>query len=188
MARSRMNVTVKTASARPMRSSTALDNAAARSLSILRNRWRLMISTRLKVDLLVVLIVSLHDHLHQLMADDVALVEEDERDSFDAADDALRFHQARLATRRQVDLRHVAGDYGLGPEADARQKHLHLLGGGVLRRVEDDKRIPKGATPHECQRRDFDHALFNELSHALVIDQVEERVVKRAQIRIDFVL
>src|SRR6266540_4467114 len=79
MARSRMNVTVKTASVRPTRSSTALDNAAARPLSISRNRWRLMISTRLEVDLLVVLIVSLDDHLHQLMADDVALVEVDER-------------------------------------------------------------------------------------------------------------
>src|SRR5215475_13044568 len=163
MARSRMNVTVKTASARPMRSSTALDNAAARSLSISRNRWRLMISTRLEVDLLVVLIVSLDDHLHQLMA----------------ADDALRFHQARLAARRQVDLRHVASDYGLRPEADARQKHLHLFRGRVLRLVENNKRIPKGATPHECQRRDLDHALFNKLGHALVIDQIEERIVKR---------
>src|SRR6266508_3129048 len=188
MARSRMNVTVKTASVRPTRSSTALDNAAARPLSISRNRWRLMISTRLEVDLLVVLIVSLDDHLHQLMADDVALVEVDERYSFDAADDALRFHQARLATRRQVDLRHVAGDYGLRPEADARQKHLHLLGGRVLRLVENDKRIPQRTSPHECPRRDLDHALYNEFGHALVIDQIEERVVKRAQIRIDFVL
>src|SRR5215470_3750616 len=183
-----MNVTVKTAFVRPMRSSTALDNAAARSLSILRNRWRLMISIRLEVDLLVVLIISLDDHLHQLMADDVALVEEDERDSFDAADDALRFHQARLATRRQVDLRHVAGNYGLRPEADARQKHLHLLGGRVLRLVENDKRVPQSTASHERQRRDLDHALFNELGHSLVIDQVEERVVKRAQIRIDFIL
>src|SRR5215475_1380581 len=188
MARSRMNVTVKTASARPMRSSTALDNAAARSLSILPNSWRLMIFTRLEADFLVVLIVSLDDLLHQLMADDVALVEEDERDSFDAADDALRFHQARLATRRQVDLRHVAGDYGLRPEADARQKHLHLLGGRVLGLVENDKRVPKGPSAHKRQRRDFNHTLFNELGHALVIDQVEERVVKRAQIRIDLVL
>src|SRR5262252_9993849 len=118
MARSRINVTVKTASVRPTRSSTALDNAAARPLSIFRNRWRSMISIRLEVDLPVVLIVSLDDHLHQLMADDVALVEEDERDSLDAADDALRLDQARLATRRQVDLRHVGGDHGLRPEAD----------------------------------------------------------------------
>src|SRR5499426_782524 len=163
-----MNVTVKTASVRPMRSSTALDNAAARSLSILRNRWRLMISTRLEVDLLVVLIVSLDDHLHQLMADDVALVEEDEGDSLDAVDDALRLDQARLASRRQVDLRHVAGDHGLRPEADARQKHLHLLGGRVLRLVENDKRVTQRTASHKRQRRDFDDALFNELGHPLV--------------------
>src|SRR5262245_51158332 len=122
-----MNVTVKTASRRPMRSSTALDNVAARFLSILRNRWRFMISippslrpsvppspglfvslTWLEVDLLVVLIVSLDDHLHQLMADDIALIEVDESDSFNAAHDALRFNQPRLAPRRKVDLRHVA--------------------------------------------------------------------------------
>src|SRR5215475_9610430 len=130
-----MNATARTASGRPMRSSTALDSVAARSLSILRNRWRLMISIRLEVDLLVVLIVSLDDHLHQLMADYVALVEEDERDSFDAGYDALRFYQTRLAPRRQVDLRHVASDHGLRPKADARQKHLHLLRSRVLRFV-----------------------------------------------------
>src|SRR6185436_14663355 len=137
-----MNVTVKTASVRPMRSSAALDNSTTRSLSILRIRWRLMTSISLwdecnplsprllvspspclpvwlEVDLLIVVIVSLDDHLHQLMADDVALVEVDEGDSLDAADDALRFHKARLAPRRQVDLRHVARYHGLRPEADA---------------------------------------------------------------------
>src|SRR6266542_2003724 len=148
MARSRMNVTVKTASVRPTRSSTALDNAAARPLSISRNRWRLMISTRLEVDLLVVLIVSLDDHLHQLMADDVALVEVDERYSFDAADDALRFHQARLATRRQVDLRHVAGAYGLRPEADDRHKQPPLLRRHVQCPLENDTRHHQPTTRH----------------------------------------
>src|SRR5262245_13729203 len=122
------------------------------------------------------------------MADYVALVEVDERNPFDAAYDALRFHKARLAPRRQVDLRHVAGDYGLRSTADAGQKHLQLLGSRVLRLIENDKGIPQSAAAHKRQRRDFNHALFNELRHAFVIDQIEERVVKRAQIWIDLVL
>src|SRR5262249_23508204 len=73
-------------------------------------------------------------------------------------------------------------------ETDARQKHLHLLRSRILRFVENDERIPKRPSAHERQRRDFDHTLFNEFRHSLVIDQVEERVVKRSQIRIDLVL
>ena len=35
----------------------------------------------------------------------------------------------------QVDLRDVAGDHGLGADADAREEHLHLLGRRILRLV-----------------------------------------------------
>src|SRR5215475_697013 len=189
-----MKVIVKTASGRPIRSSTALVNSAARALSVSRNRWRLMTSissssrfpisrpyapqSRLEVDLLVVLIVSPDDHLHQLMADDITFVEVDESDPFDASYDSLRFDQPRFTSRGKVNLRHVARDHSFRSEADARQKHLHLFRGGILRLIQNDKRIPKRPAAHECQRRDFDHALFNELCDALVIDQIKERVVK----------
>src|SRR6185295_12899075 len=55
--------------------------------------------------------------LDELVADDVAVVEMDERDAVDVADDLHRFDQPRRAALGQVDLRHVAGDDGLRAEA-----------------------------------------------------------------------
>ena len=46
--------------------------------------------------------------------------------------------QARAAAG-DVDLGDVAGDDRLGAEADPGEEHLHLLGRGVLRLVEDDE-------------------------------------------------
>ena len=92
--------------------------------------------------------------------------------------------QARLAGR-QVDLGDVSGDHGLGPEADAGEEHLHLLGGGVLRLVEDDEGAVQRATAHERQRRDFDRVAFEQLERAFGREHVVERVVERAQVRVD---
>src|SRR5947209_8485765 len=49
-------------------------------------------------------LVGLHDLLHQLVADDVAVVEIDERDAFDRPDDFHGLDEARRAPRRQIDL------------------------------------------------------------------------------------
>ena len=46
-----------------------------------------------------------------------------------------------LRAAGQVDLGDVAGDHDLGAEAEPGQEHLHLLGRGVLRLVEDDERV-----------------------------------------------
>ena len=51
---------------------------------------------------------------------------------------------ARKSRRRaagQIHLRDVTGDDDLRSETEAGQEHLHLLGGGVLRLVEDDERV-----------------------------------------------
>ena len=53
----------------------------------------------------------------------------------------LGFEQAGVLVRRQIDLRGVAGDDGLGTDAQPRQEHEHLLGGGVLRFVKYDKGV-----------------------------------------------
>src|SRR6478672_9858740 len=82
-------------------------------------------------------VVCLDDRLHEFVADHVALIEVDERDAVDLADDFHRLDQARDARAGQIDLRDIAGDDGLRPEAEARQEHLHLFGGGVLGFVED---------------------------------------------------
>ena len=76
-------------------------------------------------------------------------------------DDLQRLDQARRPSGRQVDLRDVAGDHRLRSEAEARQEHLHLLGGGVLRFVEDDERVVERAAAHERDRRDLDRAALD---------------------------
>ena len=68
-----------------------------------------------------------------------------------------------VAAGRQVDLGHVAGDHRLGAEAQAGQKHLHLLGGGVLGLVQDDEGVVQGAAPHEGQGRHLDDAPLYQL-------------------------
>ena len=85
----------------------------------------------------------------------------------------------------QVDLRDVAGDDRLRAEAEAREEHLHLLGRRVLRLVEDDERVVQRAAAHERERRDLDDAALDQLLHFLEADDVVERVVERAEIRID---
>src|SRR5512134_3709182 len=65
--------------------------------------WRLLSGS-------TVLFVRLHDLLHERVPHDVLLVEVDERDALDVADDLHRFDQAGRASRGQIDLRHVPGD------------------------------------------------------------------------------
>src|SRR5262245_13166843 len=112
-----MKLIVSVASALPILSNTSRANSAARFLSIPTNRCRLTTSignaaalplSRLDADLPRVLIVSLDDHLHQLVAHHVLLVEVNEGDALDAADHALGFDQPGLAPRGQINLRHVA--------------------------------------------------------------------------------
>src|SRR5262249_2262922 len=77
--------------------------------------------------LLRVLAVGLDDALHELVADDVAMVEADEADPVDALEDLWHLDQPGRLVARQVDLRDVAGDDHLGAETEAREEHLHLL-------------------------------------------------------------
>ena len=89
---------------------------------------------------------------------------------------------------RQVDLRDVAGDHGLRAEAEARQEHLHLLGGRVLRFVEDDERVVQRAPAHERDRRDLDGAALEQPLGLLDVHHVVERVVERTQVRVHLLL
>src|SRR5271165_2852576 len=52
----------------------------------------------------LVLIVSADDALHQMVTDDVAFIEVDERQSFDALQDVHGFQQAAAASIGQIDL------------------------------------------------------------------------------------
>jgi hypothetical protein len=96
-----------------------------------------------------------------------------------------RVHEARGLPLGEVDLGHVARDDGLGAEADAREEHLHLLGRGVLRLVEDHERVVERAPAHEGERCDLDGSPLEGAHHLVVAHEVVERVVQRPQIRID---
>src|SRR6266404_586911 len=122
------------------------------------------------------------------MAHDVFFSEIDELDSLQIRQHAFGFNQATAFTRRQINLSDVARNHCLGPETDACQKHLHLFAGGILRFIENDKSVGQRAPTHEGKRRHLNHLLLEQFGHALVIDQIKQRVVKRTQIRINFLL
>ena len=108
-------------------------------------------------------LVGVDDVLHDAVAHDVAAGEAHERQPVDAGEDLLEAEQAR-APAGHVDLGDVAGDDGLGAEPDAGEEHLHLLGRGVLRLVEDDEAAVERAAAHERQRRDLDRAPLEQAS------------------------
>ena len=82
----------------------------------------------------------------------------------------------------KVDLRDVSRDDRLGAEAEAGQEHLHLLGGRVLRLVEDDEGVVQRAAPHEGERGDLDDLPLEEPPDLLVAEDVVEGVVERAEV------
>src|SRR5688500_16518231 len=54
-------------------------------------------------------VIGLDDLLHQLVPDDVLVVEVDDADAVDFADDLERLDQPRQLRVRQIDLRDIAG-------------------------------------------------------------------------------
>ena len=130
-------------------------------------------------------VVGVDDLLDERMAHDVGAGEVPERDAAHAVEDARGLDEAALLPAREVDLRDVAGDHGLGAEADAGEEHLHLLGRRVLRFVEDDERVVERAAAHVRERRDLDRGALEELGHLVEAHEVVQRVVERAQVRID---
>src|SRR6185503_9033085 len=100
-------------------------------------------------------------------------------------EDAARLDQPAFLAAREIDLRDVAVDHRLGAEADARKEHLHLLGRGVLRLVEDDEGVVEGTAAHVGERRELDRAALEQLAGLLEAHQVVERVVQRPQVRVD---
>ena len=121
-------------------------------------------------------------------ADDVFFAELVDADAGNAAADFHGFDEAGFLSRGQVNLGDVAGDDGFGIETEARQKHLHLFAGGILRFIENYEGIIQRAPAHEGERRNFDNSLFQEAFELIGIEHVVERVVERAHVGIDFLL
>ena len=125
------------------------------------------------------------DPLHQLVADDVLAAEADEGDVLHLAEDVADDDEAGALVGRQVDLGDVAGDDHARVEAEPGEEHLHLLGGGVLRLVEDDEGVVEGAAAHEGERRDLDHAALEVAVDPVGVEHVVERVEERPQVGVD---
>ena len=82
-----------------------------------------------------IVFVGANDLLHQVVTYHVSFSELHQADSFDLAAHFKRFDQPALLSLRQVNLRHVPGDYRFRVEAQPRQEHFHLLARCVLRFV-----------------------------------------------------
>lgn len=132
------------------------------------------------------LIVGFDNVLHQLVADYVPLVEIDEFDALDVAQNFTHLDQAGDPFGRQIHLSNVAGDNHLGMETEPSEKHLHLLRRGVLRFVENDERIVQRAAPHKAERRNFDVAPLDCARSPFHIHHVEQRIVQGTEIGIHF--
>ena len=131
------------------------------------------------------MLIGCDDLADELVTDDVVFGEPDEADVLDVGEDLLDHPEAGLGAGRQVDLGDVAGDYHPGAEAQPGEEHLHLLGRGVLRLVEDDERVVEGAPAHVGQRRNLDGARREQLRDRLRVEHVVQRVVERAEIGVD---
>ena len=134
------------------------------------------------------LFVGADDILHQTVTDNILVREGHPFDPFDPLENLDRLFQTGLRAGGQVDLGDIAGDDHLRVVAQTGQEHLHLLGGGVLSFVQDDKAVVEGPAAHIRQRSDLDVAAFKILLIGLCAEHVEQRVVQGSEIGIDLAL
>ena len=111
-----------------------------------------------------------------------------EVDVLDAVEDALDHAQAAGLAGREVDLGDVAGHHHLRPEPEPGEEHLHLLGRGVLRLVQDDERVINRPSPHKSQGGDLDDAGGYQAGDRVGVDHVVQGVVQGAQVGVDLLV
>ena len=117
--------------------------------------------------------VRVDDVLHDAMPHDVARAELDEHQPVDAVEHVAHLQQpGTVPAVGKVDLGHVAGHDRLRTEAEPGQEHLHLLGRGVLRLVEDDERVVERPAAHVRERRDLDRAPLHQARDHLGLEHV----------------
>src|SRR5205814_6824318 len=174
----------------PERSSSLLDFFFSFFPGFSRRRSRFAIggiSAALRLSY-IILFIGANDLLHQVVPHHVLLAKLYHADSVDLPAHFQRLNQAGLLSLRQVDLCNVAGDHRFGVEAQPRQEHFHLLARGVLRFVQNHKRIIQRPSTHERQRRDFYNSLFKKAFQFVRVQHVVQGVVKWPHVRIDFLL
>ncbi len=80
-------------------------------------------------------------------------------DVVDAVENLHGRAKARRRATRQVHLRDVARDNDFRAEPEPREEHLHLLGSGVLRLVEDDEGVIEGVVREQEILGDIERVL-----------------------------
>ena len=96
--------------------------------------------------------------------------------------------KARGLVGLQVNLRGIAGNHHPAAFPHARQEHLHLRGGGILRLIQNGVAMGQGAAAHESQRRDFNLPGRDAPRHLFSGQHVMQSVVKRAEIGVHLFL
>ncbi len=130
-------------------------------------------------------LIGVHDAGDHRMAHHVFAMEEVKADLIDFRQHFDGMAQTGFGAAWQVNLRDVAGDHRLGVKADAGQEHLHLFDGGVLAFIKNDKGVIQRPSAHIGQRGHFDDVTLNQLLHFLKAEHLKQRVIQRAQIRVD---
>ena len=87
------------------------------------------------------------------MADNIGAGEADGGDAFNAFEAAHSIIQARSVNAAgDIDLFGIAANYHPAIHAKAREKHLHLCSGCILRFIEDDETICERPPAHKRKR------------------------------------
>ena len=129
------------------------------------------------------------DHgLDERMPHDILLGEKVHSYAIDIPECGDGFYKAAELVARQVDLCDIPRHHAAGAKTEASEEHEHLLGGGVLSLIEDDKRSAEGASAHVGQRGDFDDVFIHELLQLIRLQKVVQRIVERPQVGEDFFL
>ncbi len=81
-------------------------------------------------------------------------------------------HQPGVDIARQIDLGDITGDHRPAAETEPGQEHFHLLGGGVLRLIQNDKGIIQSPAAHKSQRRHLDNAGVDQIPRLFQIEHI----------------
>ena len=92
------------------------------------------------------LLVGCDDSAYQRMTNYITLPKEMKPDSGSLAKSPRGFNQAAWLVLGEIDLGSVTSDNTLRADADAREKHKHLLSCRVLRLIKNDKGLIEGAS------------------------------------------
>src|SRR6266436_5694802 len=136
----------------------------------------------------IMLLIRPDNLLHQIVPDHVFVAKLHRADSRNSPANFHGLDQPALLPARQVNLRDVPGNHGLRIESQPRQKHLHLLAGGVLRFVQNHERIVQRPPAHKRQRRNLDDSLLQKPLQLVRIQHVVQRVIQRPHVRINLLL